>query len=301
VIAMGVLEDELLFTPLDDRGKELGTLLLKYGYVRINKLDMNRSEKAEKTFNRHCDIDFSKIINDADMKTNIGRLVAEKIVNIYPDLKDKFDCIYGIPTWGELITEYVRNTLDTRWAHKTNAAIYKNPPVNPGEESKPEITRFTENDKRAIVVDDSLISGESLIKYCNTYLEKVPGGEIAGIFVLVDAGLMHDDKETVLQYVGRVLNTKVYPIASLDSIVQEYAGKVINGGNKVTTLDVSSLEKKEHPEPQIKDIDAKAYEEARNEYLSHYGKKISIKFASTTLLENYLTDEQKKEAEQEKK
>jgi orotate phosphoribosyltransferase len=280
------LEEELLNITIDDRGKELGALLLKSECIRISRIDLARGEKAEKVFNKRCDIDFSKIINNAELKEEIGSRVADKLYDIYKGkATEKFDCLYGIPTWGELITDYVRNKLEGLWKIKTNVAIYKNPPGS----SQPEITRFSENDKRAVVIDDSLITGESLIKYCRAYLNSVKDGEIAGIIVLVDAGLWHDKDTKVKDYVERELKTKVYPIATLDGIVQEFVGKTINGENhKVVTMNVETLQKREETQPYIKVIDAKAYEEDRNEYLKEFNRKIYIKKpAVTPILESY--------------
>jgi len=286
------LEEELLNITIDDRGKELGALLLKSDCIRISRIDLARGEKAEKVFNNHCDIDFSKIINNAELKEEIGRKVASKLFDVYKEnMNEKFDCLYGIPTWGELITDYVRNKLEERWKTKTNVAIYKNPPGS----SQPEITRFSENDRRAVVIDDSLITGESLIKYCRAYLDSVKDGEIAGIIVLVDAGLWRDKDTKVKEYVEKELKTKVYPIATLDGIVQEFIGKTINGENhKIVTMNVETLEKKEETQPYIKVIDAKAYEEDRNAYLKEFNKRIYIKKPATTpILEAYSAHDEK--------
>jgi hypothetical protein len=53
-------------------------------------------------------------------------------------------------------------------------------------------------------------------------------------------------------------------------------------------MNVETLQKREETQPYIKVIDAKAYEEDRNEYLKEFNRKIYIKKpAVTPILESY--------------
>lgn len=247
---------------MDELGEALAKKLLKNKIIRISKEQPNRSKDSEKLETPYCDMNFTKITTDHKLQEEICRIYAQKIKKEIYD-KEGFEHLYGIPEVGRFIVQEISRLLQS---HEDFKDMYKKTKTIASYKfeksmANPEIIRKVDGD--AIAIDDCIISGESLIRYCKTYNKEVSPGRIVGVIVGIDAGMYHNKSNSVVEHLQKELKTKVHAITTLDDIVRNFTEVPIENEGQTRI--------------PIKTADAEAYIAFRTEYLDRFGKTYETK------------------------